>query len=201
MQWVYCSFQINIEGSEKADFHDWFHCFNYSLTVLGVLMERKGRATSKNGCVHRVRYISKILMLSTILTNFGPDGVIQKWLLRPHGLLTWFVKLGVAQTSGIPGTFSPPSTSKETASSRFRHASRHVRGARVVMHVGIANQRWRGKRSRHSRRMRNPQFYVSGKRPMKSRDSFDAWAGIVWHSSNNIGSICNHPLDRKLVDQ
>ena len=26
--------------------------------------------------------------------------------------------------------------------------------------------RWRGKRSRHSRRMRNPQFYVSGKRPM-----------------------------------
>ena len=30
---------------------------------------------------------------------------------------------------------------------------------------------WRGKRSRHSRRMRNPQFYVSGNRPMthKSR--------------------------------
>ena len=26
--------------------------------------------------------------------------------------------------------------------------------------------RWRGKRSRHSRRMRNPQFCVSGKRPM-----------------------------------
>ena len=27
-----------------------------------------------------------------------------------------------------------------------------------VMHVGIANPRWRGKRSRHSRCMRNPQF-------------------------------------------
>ena len=26
----------------------------------------------------------------------------------------------------------------------------------------------RGKRSRHSRRMRNPQFYVSGKRPIKT---------------------------------
>ena len=35
------------------------------------------------------------------------------------------------------------------------------------MHVGIANSRWRGKGSRHSWRMRNPQFYVSGKRPMK----------------------------------
>ena len=37
---------------------------------------------------------------------------------------------------------------------------------RVVMHVGITNPRWRGKRSRHSRRMRNPQFCGSGKRPM-----------------------------------
>ena len=27
-------------------------------------------------------------------------------------------------------------------------------------------RQWRGKRSRHSRRMRNPEFYVSGKRPM-----------------------------------
>ena len=41
-----------------------------------------------------------------------------------------------------------------------------MRDARAVMHVGIANPRWRGKRSWHSRRMRNPQFYVSAKRPM-----------------------------------
>ena len=34
------------------------------------------------------------------------------------------------------------------------------------VHVWIANPRWRGKRSRHSRCMHNPQFYVSGKRPM-----------------------------------
>ena len=34
------------------------------------------------------------------------------------------------------------------------------------MHVGIGNPWWRGKRSRHSGRMSNPQFYVSGKRPM-----------------------------------
>ena len=37
-----------------------------------------------------------------------------------------------------------------------------VRHARTVMHVGIANPRWQGK---HSRRMRNSQFYVSGKKP------------------------------------
>ena len=50
-----------------------------------------------------------------------------------------------------------------------RHALRHVRDARAVMHVAIAYPRWRGKRSRHSRRMCNPQFYVPGKRPMTGR--------------------------------
>ena len=33
---------------------------------------------------------------------------------------------------------------------------------------GFVNQWWRGKSSRHSWRMRNPQFYKSGKRPMVS---------------------------------
>ena len=32
---------------------------------------------------------------------------------------------------------------------------------------GFLWSRWRGKRSRHSRRMHNPQFYISGKRPME----------------------------------
>ena len=31
---------------------------------------------------------------------------------------------------------------------------------------GFLWSRWRGKRSRHSQHMRNPQFYVSGKRPI-----------------------------------
>ena len=34
---------------------------------------------------------------------------------------------------------------------------------------GFLWSRWQGKRSRHSRRMRNPQFYVSGKRPMPNQ--------------------------------
>ena len=34
------------------------------------------------------------------------------------------------------------------------------------MHVGIVNPRWRGKRSPRFQRMRNPQFCVSGMRPM-----------------------------------
>ena len=36
---------------------------------------------------------------------------------------------------------------------------------------GFLWSRWRGKRSRHSWRMRNPQFYVSGKRPMTAHST------------------------------
>ena len=60
------------------------------------------------------------------------------------GPLTRYAKLRFAHAPGMPGTFSPPLTSKETASLRSRHASRHVRHARAVMHVGITNPWWRG---------------------------------------------------------
>ena len=83
--------------------------------------------------------------------------------LLTNGPLTRYPKLRVAHAPGLPGTFPPPPTSKETASKRSRHASRHVCDARAVMHVGIANPGWRGK---HSKRMRNSQLCVSGKRPI-----------------------------------
>ena len=83
-----------------------------------------------------------------------------------HGPLTRYVKLRVVHAPGMPGMFSSPPTSKETASWRSRHASRHVHHAGTLMHVGITDPRCRRKRSRRSRRMRNPHFYVSGKRPI-----------------------------------
>ena len=85
---------------------------------------------------------------------------------RLYGPLARYVKLRIAHAPEMPGTFSLSPTSNEKTSKRSRHASRHVRDARAVMHVGIANPRWRGKRSQNSRCMRNPQFYVSGKRSM-----------------------------------
>ena len=54
-----------------------------------------------------------------------------------------------------------------TVGKRSRHASRHVRDA--LLTSGFLWSRRRGKHSRHSRGMRNPQFYVSGKRPMSWR--------------------------------
>ena len=66
----------------------------------------------------------------------------------------------------MQGTFSPPP----------RNSNPDMHHGTCVTHVpwcmpgsltsGFLWSRWRGKRSRHSRRMRNPQFCVSGKRPM-----------------------------------
>ena len=47
--------------------------------------------------------------------------------------------------------------------------------------------RWRRKRSRHSRLMRNPQFYVSGKRPMQLTTLSNFLSQHVDHSWRPVG--------------
>ena len=83
-----------------------------------------------------------------------------------------YVILRVAHAPGLLGKFSPPPL---VSDSGMYHGT-------CVTHVpwcmpgSLTNSsiwsRWRGKRSRHSWRMRNPQFSVSGKRPI-------AWIGYV----------------------
>ena len=83
-----------------------------------------------------------------------------------HGPLARYVKLWVAHAPGMPGTFSPPPIVSDPD---MHHAT-------CVTHVplcipgsltsGFLWSRRRGIRSRHSRHMCNPQFYVSGKRSM-----------------------------------
>ena len=54
--------------------------------------------------------------------HIPPDSIYQclilKWVAETwhHGPLTRYIKLWVAHALGMPGTFSPPLTSKETAS-------------------------------------------------------------------------------------
>ena len=115
-----------------------------------------------------------------------------------HGPLTRNTKLRVAHAPGMSGMFSPPPTSKETASQRSRHASRHVHHARAVMHVGIAKPRWRWKRPRHSRCMRNWQFYVSGKRPMMHTHSpflfIRVYCSVLILHNNKMFASCLYQL-------
>ena len=89
----------------------------------------------------------------------------QPWRLA-YGPLTRYVKLRVAHAPGIPETFSPPPRDSDPVmhhGTRVTHVSWCMPGLPTS---GYLRSRWREKRSRHSRRMRNPQFWVSGKRPM-----------------------------------
>ena len=92
-----------------------------------------------------------------------------------HGPLSRYIKLRVAHAPGMPGTFSPPLWVSDPDMHQgmcVTHVPWCMSGS---LTSGLLWKRWRGKRSRHSRRMRNPQFYVSGKRPIATG-----------------GRLCNH---------
>ena len=81
-----------------------------------------------------------------------------------HGPLTRYVKLWVAHAPGMPGTFSPPpwvSDPDMHHDTCVTHVPWCMPGS---LTSGFLWSWWRGKRCRHPRR--NPQFYLSGKRPM-----------------------------------
>ena len=79
-----------------------------------------------------------------------------------------YVKLWVMYAPGILETFSPP---PPRVSDRDMHHGMCVTDVPWCMPGSLSSgfiwNRWRGKHSRHSRRMHNPQFYVFGKRPIE----------------------------------
>ena len=86
-----------------------------------------------------------------------------------HGPLTRYVKLRVAHAPGMPGTFSPPLWVRDPD----MHHGTCVTDVPWCMPESLTSgflwSRWRGKRSRHSRRMHNPQFCLSDKRPIRTK--------------------------------
>ena len=93
---------------------------------------------------------------------------------RANGPLAIYVKLQLLQfshASVMPGTFSP---APRVSDPDMHHGT-------CVTHVpwyipwsltsSFHSSRWQKKRSRHSRRMTNPQFYVSGKWHMSRRST------------------------------
>ena len=79
----------------------------------------------------------------------------------------------------MPGTFSPPSWISDPGMHHgtcVTHVSWCMPG---YLTSGFLWSRWRGKRSRHSQRIRNPQFYASGKRPI-------AKAALLYNEFGNL---------------
>ena len=105
-----------------------------------------------------------------------------------YGPLTRNVKLWVAHAPRMPGTFSPPPRVNDPG---MHHGT-------CVTHVpwcmpgsltsGFLWSRCRGKRSQHTRRIHNPQFYLSGKRP-KARIMISCPDTRAWESLRSKASI------------
>ena len=96
-----------------------------------------------------------------------------------HGPLARYVKLWVAHAPGMPGTFSPPPPVSDPDMHHgicVTHVPWCMPGSLTCSFLW---SRWGGKRSRHSRRIRNPQFYVSGKRPISADITFDV-PGVLY---------------------
>ena len=108
-----------------------------------------------------------------------------------NGRLARYAKLWVTHAPGMPGTFPPP----------LRASDPDMHHGTCLMHVpwcmpgsltsGFIWSSWQGKRSRHSRCMRSPQFYVSDKRPIARWESFTI---IKAHLPTNNNVISNARL-------
>ena len=109
-----------------------------------------------------------------------------------HWPLARYAQLRVAHAPGMPGTFSPP---PRVSDPDMHHGT-------CVTHVPwcmpgsltnsfLRNQWWR-KRSQHSQRMRNPQFYVSGKRPFADQGTLDycRWSPIPIYNVCRLLTCC-----------
>ena len=83
-----------------------------------------------------------------------------------NGPLTRYAKSQVAHAPGMPGTFSPQPRVSDPDMHHGTCATHVPWCMPGPLSSGLLWSWWCGKRSRHSRRLRNLQFFVSGKRPM-----------------------------------
>ena len=106
-------------------------------------------------------------------------------------------KLRVAHAPGMPGMFSP----QPWVSDPGMHQDMCVPWCRPGSLTScFLWTRWRGKRSQHSRCMHNPQFYVSGKRPIAESCVLWIHVAITRGFQPFTGTFCNqspNPLSER----
>ena len=101
-------------------------------------------------------------------------------LLQPMGPLARYVKLWVVHAPGMPGTSSPP---LRVCDPDMHHGTCVTRLAWCMtgsITIRFLWSWWRGKRSRHSRRICNMHFCVSRKR--------------------TINKSINHPMEEQMAE-
>ena len=110
-----------------------------------------------------------------------------------YGPLVRYVKLRVVHAPGMPGTFvQPPRVSDPDMhhGTCATHVPWCILGS---LTSGFLWSRWRGKRSRHSRRMHFLQFFISGKRPILSQHTEDQRPFLDW----GWGWLSQHSTEKR----
>ena len=99
--------------------------------------------------------------LSLFLNKWIAFCLFDWWII--NGLLVRYVNVQVARAPEMPGTFSLSPRVSDTDMHRGTCVTQVPWCMSELLTSDFLWSWWRRKRSRHSRRMRNPQFYVSGK--------------------------------------
>ena len=125
---------------------------------------------SKYICIYHKKKTCKYAVCNKWLLFHEALGCHAHWYTSIfNGSLARYVISRVAHAPRMPGMLSPPprvSDSDMHHGTYVTHVSWCIPGS---LTSGFLWSRWRVKRSRHSRRMRNPQFYVYSKRPMQPK--------------------------------
>ena len=114
---------------------------------------------------------------------------VQCAILMGHGPLTRYVNLRVAHAPRMAGTFSPPpwaSDSDMHHGTCMTHVPWCIPGSLTSGFLWIW---WQGKRSRHSRCMRNPQFYVLVRGPCHLLTFTETFIRVPYHLARGTGSV------------
>ena len=109
------------------------------------------------------KWLLPSLMIATVSARILQLGF---FIRRLNGASYQIRKIADAHAPGMPATLSPPPRVSDPDihhSTCVTHVSWCMPGS---LTSGFLWSLWQEKRSRHSRRMRNLQFYVFGKRPM-----------------------------------
>ena len=105
-------------------------------------------------------------------------------------LVSWaWASYEIRKIAGNAGNVSPPSLNSDTDMHHGTCAT-HVPWC-MPLTSGFFWSRWRGRHSRHSWRMRNPQFYVSGKRPIEKGGNFPIHIVVLLYNQR-IGVLKLH---------
>ena len=158
---------------------------------LGLVRKRKG---DRN---YPVRQCPSQLSLDHKELYVTRQSITCIWVLylksRCYGPLIRYAKLRVAHAPGMPETFSPPPRVSNPDMHHGTCATYVPWCMSGSLTSGFFWSRWWGKRSRHSRRMRNPQFCVFGKRPIQGAASIP-WCGLtaIGIFIMNMRRLCGH---------